>query len=75
MILLTCHLGTFCHRRSKYKVIQLLVACVEDIILRAFPPLVTIVYEYNLLTNLHHRVHIVSVDDGGNVILLGDVAN
>ena len=68
-------LGAFCHSRGEDKVVELLILGVEDIILGALPPLLALVDVDNLVANLHHRVHIVGVDDGGDVILDGDVVD
>ena len=44
----------------------------ENILFGAFPPLAALVDVYNLLANLHDRIHVVRIDDRGDVVLLGD---
>ena len=68
--ILNIRFGSFCHCRGEDKVVQLLIIGLQNVIFRAFPPLLALVDIYNLLANLHHRVHIVSIDDGGNIVLL-----
>ena len=36
------------------------------------PFLIAFVNKYDIFANTHHGVHIVGIDDGGHIILLGD---
>ena len=40
----------------------------------ALPVAMALIYEYYILTNAEHRVHIVGIDDGGYAIFMGYVA-
>ena len=54
------------------EVVQSFVGGGEDVVLGAFPLLVSFEYEGNFVADAHHGVHVVGVDDGGHVVLLGD---
>ena len=65
----------FGHGGSKHKVIQLLVVSVENILFGTFPPLFALMNIDNLFANLHYGVHIVGVDNSGDIILDCNVVN
>ena len=65
--------GAFCHSRSEDEIVQFAVVALEDVVLGALPPFLAFVNKDNLLANLHYRVHIVRIDDCGDVVLLGDL--
>ena len=54
------------------KVGKLLVGRVHDLATHALPFFVTFVNKNDIFSNAHYGVHIVGVDDGGHVILMGD---
>ena len=58
--------------RRKNEVVQLLDAGVENLVAAAFPLLVPLVDKNDFVANLHHGVHIVGVDDGGDIVFDGD---
>ena len=49
-----------------------LVSGGHDVLAFPAPFQVALVYEYYRLANTHYGVHVVGVDNGGDVILLGD---
>ena len=57
------------HRRGKHKIIKLLIISIQDIIFSALPLLIAGVDIDDFLANLHYGVHIVSIDDGCDIIL------
>ena len=54
------------------KVGKSLVLGVHDVCGNTLPFLLSLVNEDNGLTNAHNGVHIVRIDDGRHVVLLGD---
>lgn len=56
----------------KYKVVKLLICGRDDLVLVALPFLVTFIDETNILANAHDGVHVVRIDDGRHVVVLGD---
>ena len=47
----------------------------QDVVLRALPPLAALVDVDDLLADLHHGVHVVRVDDRRDAVLLGDLVD
>ena len=60
---------------SKDKAFQILVSSVINLCVVALPTLVSLTDENDILTDLHHRVHIMSVDNCSDVILMCDFKN
>ena len=60
--------------RGKDKVIEGGIVSVVDLVHIAHPLAVTFVDEYDILTDAEHRVHVVSVDYGGDIVFVSDVA-
>jgi hypothetical protein len=58
----------------KNKVIESLVCSLEDEFLVADPFTMSLVYENNILAYTQHRVHVMSVDNGCDIVLVSDVA-
>ena len=54
---------------------QVRVGGLVDGVTRACPLGSAVVDEEHLLANATHRTHVVGVDDGGDAILMGDIAN
>ena len=70
LIIIQVHLSYFLKEfRGVNKVSNRLVIRFEDSILATFPFLVPILEEDNLFPYLHDRVHIVGIDNGGDVKL------
>ena len=65
--------GTFGHCRGENEFVELPVVGIQDVVLVAFPPLLPFVDEDHVFADLEHRVHVVRVDDRGDVVLLGDL--
>ncbi len=57
---------------SEDEVVELLVGRSHYLVFVALPFLVTLVDEADVLTDAHHRVHIVGIDDGCHIVILGD---
>ena len=57
---------------GEHEVVEFLVGRRHDVVLCALPFLVALVYEDDVLADAHDGVHVVGVDDGRDVILLGD---
>lgn len=51
---------------------ELLVGGGHDVLAFPAPFQVALVYEYYRLANTHYGVHVVSVDNGGDVVFVGD---
>ena len=49
-----------------------LVSGGHDVLASPAPFQVTLVYEYYRLANTHYGVHVVGVDNGGDVVFVGD---
>lgn len=75
MVCLERFLCSFGHSRSEYKVVQLLVVGVENILLGALPPLLALMDVDDLLANLHYGVHVMGVYYGGDIVLYGNIVN
>ena len=56
---------------GKYEIIQLPVLSIQDVVPGAFPPLLTIIKKNDFIADLHHRVHVMGVDDGGGLKIFG----
>ena len=50
------------------------VAGLHDLAALSLPVFMTLVDEDDVLSDAHHRIHVVGIDDGGDVELLGDAA-
>lgn len=61
--------------RSKDEAVQAFVGRCEDVVLAAFPFLVSLIDEDDFLADAHDGVHVVSVDECGHVVFAGDVLN
>ena len=57
---------------GKNKIIEFLVVRIHHVIFCALPFFMSFINEDNILTNSHHRVHIVRVDDGCNAVFFGN---
>ena len=57
---------------GKNEVVQLLVCRVHHVVLCAFPLLMALINKDDVLADSHYRVHVVRVNDGGNIILFRD---
>ena len=57
---------------GKNKIIEFLVVGIHHVIFGALPLLMAFIDEDDILTNAHHRVHIVRVDDGCNAEIFGN---
>ena len=58
--------------RCENEVVEVLVCGSHYVVFGALPFLSALVYEQNVFADAHHRVHVVGVDDGCDVVLLGD---
>ena len=56
------------------KVVQVVVVLVVNLVFGAYPSHMALVDKHDVLADAHHRVHIVGVDDGGDVELVRNVA-
>ena len=65
--------GALGHRRSEHEIVQLAVIGMQNIVLGAFPPFLPLMDKNNVFADLHHRVHVVRVDDRRDVVFLGDL--
>lgn len=54
------------------QVVEFLICGRDDLVLVALPFLVTFIDETNILANSHDGVHVVRIDDGRHVEILGD---
>ncbi len=63
------------HGRGEDEIVQLAVVRVQDVLLGAFPPFAALVDVDDLLPDLHDGVHVVGVDDRGDVVLLGNLVD
>ena len=61
--------------RSKDKVVQSLVGCGKDLVFVPFPFFPSLIDEDDAVSDTHHRVHVVCVDDGCHVVFGSDVMN
>ena len=61
--------------RGKNKVFQILVGRTQHFIFCSFPFIVSFMDVKNMLTNAQDRVHVMGVNNGGNIKLFGDVEN
>ena len=61
--------------RGEEEIAEGLAIGLEDVILVASPADVTLVEVGDVVTDAEHGVHVVGVDNGGDVVLLGDVVN
>lgn len=68
-------LGAFRHRRSEHEIVEFAVVGEQDVVLRAFPPFVSLMDIYNFLAYLHHRIHVVGVDYGRDAVFARDVVD
>ena len=59
---------------GKDKVVKRLIVGRKYKVFIAGPFAVSLIDEYDIFADAEHRVHIVGVDDGGNIILVRDVA-
>ena len=62
----------FCNLVVEQEIVQFLVVAGYHLVTCAFPPKVAVVDKYDMLAYLQHGIHVVGVDDGGDVQLLGD---
>lgn len=60
---------------SENEIVQLFVGRSEDVVFRTFPLFGSLINIDNLFANTHYRVHVVSIDDGGHVVLPGNIVN
>ena len=54
------------------EVVEVLVCSSHHVVFGALPFLAALVYEQDVFADAHHRVHVVGVDDGCDVVLLSD---
>ena len=59
---------------GKNEVGETLVCGIHDFPTMALPVFVALVNEDDVLTDAHHAVHVMRVDDGRRVVFLGDAA-
>ena len=60
---------------SEDEVVETTVVGIHDFLIGALPLGTTFTDEDDFLTNTHHGVHVVGVDDGGDVVFVGDALN
>ena len=58
---------------GEYEIIERFISCGEDALFVTYPFSVALVNEDDVFTDTEYRVHIVSVDDGGDVVFVGDI--
>ena len=56
------------------KVVQVVVVLAVNLVLVAYPAHMALVDKHDVLADTHYRIHVVRVDDGGDVELVRDVA-
>lgn len=55
------------------KIVQLFYPGVGDVVFVAFPELLPFVDEEDLFADPHYGVHVVGYDDGGHIVVFGEI--
>ena len=69
----TAGFGPFCHGRGEDKFVEFAIVGMQNFVFGSFPPFFAFVNENDVLSDFQHGVHVVGVDDGGDVVLFGDL--
>ena len=57
-----------------YEVLQFLALCIKNRMAVALPCQLSLIYETDLVTDFKNRIHVVGIDDGGHIKLMGNAA-
>lgn len=60
--------------RGKHEIVERLVGASVNCVVVSFPVAVSFIDKHDIFSDSEHGVHVVGVDDGGDVIFMGDVA-
>ena len=61
--------------RCKDKIVQVFVFARQNLVFAATPRQVAFVDEADVFSNFHHRVHVVGIDNGGDVVVFGNIGD
>ena len=69
----TAGFGPFCHGRGEDKFVEFAIVGMQNFVFGSFPPFFAFINKNDVLSDFQHGVHVVGVDDGGDVVLFGDL--